>query len=142
MMMVMMIIKRCPQCNAQIDVGLLNSYNQEILGYNKKVQKLIKKRERYMFVKAKDITEGKIQVDNNKDLLQDPYVFIEDDTDPIKLDKAVNILAKRIIAMTTVSPVVITGDTNKGEDPLIIPRTRGDRFQSKISLWTDYSVKK
>src|SRR5919106_3758978 len=54
----------------------------------------------------------------------------------------VKLEAKRIIAMTTVSPVVITGDTNNGEDLPITLRTRESRFQSKIRLWIDYSVKK
>jgi hypothetical protein len=42
--------------------------------------------------------------------------------------------------MTTVSPVIIAGDTNNGEDFLITPRTR-DRFPSKIRLWNNYPVK-
>jgi hypothetical protein len=52
----------------------------------------------------------------------------------------VKLEAKRIIAMTTVSPVIVAGDTNNGEDFLITPRTR-DRFPSKIRLWNNYSVK-
>jgi hypothetical protein len=42
----------------------------------------------------------------------------------------------------TVSPVVIIGDTNKGEDLLITPRTKRSRLKSKIRLWINYSVKK
>lgn len=46
--------------------------------------------------------------------------------------------ARSVIAMTTVIAIVITGETNNGDDlPLMLRRM--DRLRSKIRLWINYS---
>ena len=45
----------------------------------------------------------------------------------------VKLEAKRRTAVANVSAIVNAGDTNKGEDVLILPRIR-DRLQSKIKV--------
>ena len=43
-------------------------------------------------------------------------------------------------AVANASPIADADETSKGEDLFMTPRTR-ERFQRKIRLWVNYSVK-
>jgi hypothetical protein len=48
--------------------------------------------------------------------------------------------AKRMKAMANVGPIADLGGTDNDEDIFVLSRIR-NRFQNKIRLWRDYSVK-
>jgi deazaflavin-dependent oxidoreductase (nitroreductase family) len=86
----------------------------------------------------------KVSFSINDNLFKSAARVVDQEKESDLAEEVSKLEAKRITAIATVSPVVITvitGDTNKDEDIPITPRRR-DRSQSKIRLWINYSVKK